>query len=215
MKILIIEDSQSLSENILTYISKEGDICEVAFNYKEAKNKLISFDYDVIVLDLMLPDGNGLDLIKHMKNQNVETGILIVSAKDSLDDRIKGLDIGADDYLTKPFKTEDLLTTVRRVLEEAKFKACKSILDMDGTFNSLANPIRRQILQLLGGEGRRRFMDVTRELDIDDHTKVNFHLKVLKENGLISQDEQKYYSLTAEGERVTQCMSVVIDNLTS
>jgi predicted transcriptional regulator len=116
---------------------------------------------------------------------------------------------GADDYLTKPFKTADLLTTVRRVLEEAKFATCKATLNMDDTFNSLANAIRRQILLLLAAEGRRRFMNVTRELGIDDHTKVNFHLKVLKENGLISQDEQKYYSLTAEGERVTQCMKIV------
>jgi DNA-binding transcriptional ArsR family regulator len=122
---------------------------------------------------------------------------------------------GADDYLTKPFKTSDLLTTVNRVLEEAKFKACKAVLDTDSTFNAMANPIRREILQLLSAKGKYRFMDLTRELGIEDHTKVNFHLKVLKENGLVAQDEQKFYCLSVEGEKVTQCLNVVINNLTS
>jgi FixJ family two-component response regulator len=138
-----------------------------------------------------------------------------MTAFSTIENAVDAMRRGADDYLTKPFKTADLLMTVKRVLEEAKFKACKAILDTDGTFNSLANSIRREILQLLGTNGRRRFMDLTRDLGIDDHTKVNFHLKVLKENGLIDQDDQKYYSLSAEGEKVAQCMNVVIQNLTN
>ena len=213
--ILIVDDDQDLRENLQEVLSGEGYDVATAKNGDEALDLVKDRDFDLILLDLVMPGLSGLETLSLLHRQRPQIRVVLVTAFSTVENAVEAMRRGADDYLTKPFKTEDLLTTVRRVLEEAKFKACKSILDMDGTFNSLANPIRRQILQLLGGDGRRRFMDVTRELDIDDHTKVNFHLKVLKENGLISQDEQKYYSLTAEGERVTQCMSVVIDNLTS
>ena len=108
MKLLIIEDEQDLSNSIMTYLSSENYLCEQAFTYADAKMKVGLYDYDCIVLDLMLPGGNGLDILQDIRNRKNPVGIIIVSAKDALDDKVKGLEIGADDYLAKPFHLPEL-----------------------------------------------------------------------------------------------------------
>ena len=95
MKLLIVEDELDLLNSTCVYLQKEDFICEPASNFFEAEDKLLSYNYDVVILDINLPDGNGLDLLKYVKEKSPETGVLIVSAKDSLDDKLKGLDLGA------------------------------------------------------------------------------------------------------------------------
>jgi len=137
MKILIVEDNLELSKNIDSYLAKEGNICETALTYNEAIDKVVSFSYDVIILDLMLPDGNGIDVIKVLNSQTSESGVLIVSAKNSLDDKLAGLDLGADDYITKPFHLSELNARVkavyrRKYFNNKKILECKEILvDID------------------------------------------------------------------------------------
>jgi len=97
MKLLIVEDELELLNSTCSYLQKEDFICEAAPTYFEAEDKLITYKYDIVILDINLPDGNGLDLLKLIKKNNPETGVLIVSAKNSLDDKLKGLDLGADD----------------------------------------------------------------------------------------------------------------------
>jgi DNA-binding response OmpR family regulator len=133
MKILIVEDNLELSKNIDSYLAKEGNICETAHTYNEAIDKVVSFSYDVIILDLMLPDGNGIDVIKVLNSQTSESGVLIVSAKNSLDDKLAGLDLGADDYITKPFHLSELNARVkavyrRKYFNNKKILECKEIL---------------------------------------------------------------------------------------
>jgi DNA-binding response OmpR family regulator len=113
MKILIIEDEIELLESIKNYLSSEGNLCEIATSYFEAEEALSIYEYDIIVLDLTLPGGNGLDLINLIKERNRGAGLLIVSAKNSLDDRIKGLDMGADDYISKPFHLAELNSRIK------------------------------------------------------------------------------------------------------
>ncbi len=108
MKVLVIEDHTDLADNIRDYLVKEGNVCEVSHTFRDAQDKLASFEYDCLVLDIMLPDGSGLDLLKFVKEQKLKCGILIISAKNSLDDKIFGLDLGADDYITKPFHLPEL-----------------------------------------------------------------------------------------------------------
>ena len=115
MKLLLVEDNKSLSESIETFLSKEGAIVECAFNYKQAIDKIISFEYDVVVLDLMLPDGDGLDILKTIKEERKNCGVLILSARNSTDDKIKGLNHGADDYLAKPFQLTELNARVNAI----------------------------------------------------------------------------------------------------
>ena len=97
MKILIIEDERKLSDSIVAYLSGEKYLCEQAFTYTDAQMKVNLYEYDCILLDLMLPGGNGLDLLHEIRKQRNPVGVIIVSAKDSLDDKVKGLEIGADD----------------------------------------------------------------------------------------------------------------------
>jgi DNA-binding response OmpR family regulator len=213
--VLIVDDDLELRENLQEILAIEGFDVATAKNGNDALDMVSQRDFDLLLLDLIMPGLSGLETLTLLRRQKPQIRVILMTAFSTIENAVDAMRRGADDYLTKPFKTADLLMTVKRVLEEAKFKACKAILDTDGTFNSLANSIRREILQLLGTNGRRRFMDLTRDLGIVDHTKVNFHLKVLKENGLIDQDDQKYYSLSAEGEKVAQCMNVVIQNLTN
>jgi DNA-binding NtrC family response regulator len=211
--ILIVDDDQELRTNLKEVLVREGYITDLAKDGSEALDMVKDRDFDLILLDLVMPGLSGMETLLLLHRQKPQCKVVLMTAFSTIENAVEAMRRGAADYLTKPFKSVDLLTTVRRVLEEAKFKECQVALNMDGTFNSLANLIRRQILQMLVANKRLRFMDITRGLGIDDHTKVNFHLKVLKENGLLAQDAQKFYQLTAEGEKITQCMTVVINHL--
>jgi DNA-binding response OmpR family regulator len=128
MKLLIVEDELELLNSTCVYLEKEDFVCEPASNFFEAEDKLLSYNYDVVILDINLPDGNGLDLLKYVKERNPETGVLIVSAKDSLDDKLKGLDLGADDYITKPFHLAELNSRVNSLLRRRKFEGNNNII---------------------------------------------------------------------------------------
>jgi DNA-binding response OmpR family regulator len=122
MKILLVEDELPLLQATAGYLRAEGYLCEEAGNFSEAENKLAVFQYDVVILDLTLPDGNGLELLKNLKKVKPETGVLIVSAKNSLDDRLTGLDLGADDYITKPFFLAELNSRVHAIIRRRVFQ---------------------------------------------------------------------------------------------
>jgi DNA-binding response OmpR family regulator len=121
MKILIIEDEPALAKSIVTYLTQEKHICELAVNFEQASEKIKMYQYDCILLDIGLPDGNGLDLLKMLKADKKSDGIIIISAKDSLDDRITGLNFGADDYLPKPFHLPELNARLQAVLRRRNF----------------------------------------------------------------------------------------------
>lgn len=121
MKILIIEDEIELLVAISNYLIKENYICELAENFSKASEKLSIYEYDVILLDITLPDGNGLELLKTVKKCQIKSGVIIISARNSLDDKVKGLDLGADDYMTKPFQLSELNSRIKAVLRRRKF----------------------------------------------------------------------------------------------
>ena len=120
MKILIIEDEPSLREIMQRALVQERYVVETASTYSEADAKIAAYSYDCILLDIMLPDGNCLQLLKHLKELRKRENIIIISARDSLDDKILGLDMGADDYLPKPFHTAELLARIKSVLRRGK-----------------------------------------------------------------------------------------------
>lgn len=121
MKLLIIEDNTDLALAMKDYLSAEGYSCEVAPTSEAAEEKIIFYNYDCILLDISLPDGNGLAILKKLKALNKQDGVIIISAKDSLDDKLYGLEIGADDYLTKPFHLAELSMRIRAVIRRRKF----------------------------------------------------------------------------------------------
>ncbi len=121
MKILIVEDEKELSKSIATYLKEMNYICEVAMDFDSAMTKIELYDYDCILLDITLPDGSGLDIIKWLKTKNKMEGVLIISAKNSVDDRIEGLQLGADDYLPKPFHLPELSARVEAIIRRKNF----------------------------------------------------------------------------------------------
>ncbi|WMX16337.1 response regulator transcription factor [Aureispira sp. CCB-E] len=116
MKILIIEDEQELLNNIKESLEKENFLIETAMEYNKAIEKALIYDYDCILLDVMLPNGSGIDVLKELKKHNKTDNVIIISAKDSLEDKLLGLELGADDYLTKPFHLAELNARVKAVI---------------------------------------------------------------------------------------------------
>jgi len=128
MKILLIEDEKELSRSIDTYLREENYICETAHTYDQARERINLYIYDCVIVDITLPDGNGLDIIRELKEKHIETGIIIISAKNSLDDKILGLEIGADDYLTKPFHLSELNARVKSIIRRRTFSGNNEIV---------------------------------------------------------------------------------------
>ena len=122
MKILIIEDEKELSRSIVAYLKSEDYICEVAYNFESAMERTELYDYDCILLDITLPGGSGLDILKELKANNKMDGVLIISARDSLDDKVKGLTLGADDYLAKPFHLSELSARISAIIRRKNFE---------------------------------------------------------------------------------------------
>jgi DNA-binding response OmpR family regulator len=120
MKILVIEDEKELSQSILRYLEEENYGCEVAFDFFSAREKIASNHYDCILLDITLPGGNGLGLLKDLKKKNKSDGVIIISAKNSLDDKVEGLEMGADDYLSKPFHLAELGARIKALIRRNK-----------------------------------------------------------------------------------------------
>lgn len=121
MKILLIEDEKELAESIIDYLQSNDVICEHADNVASAISKISSYDYDCVLLDLMLPDGDGFKVLTELKKLEKTDGIIITSAKDTLDTRLEGLRLGADDFLTKPFHLSELLARIQALVRRKQF----------------------------------------------------------------------------------------------
>ncbi len=132
MKLLVIEDEYKLSKSICTYFSKYNFICETAYNFNEAIHKINSSTYECVLIDTNLPNRNGLDILKELKSQGKKDGVLIISAKSSLNDKIEGLELGADDYLTKPFHLPELSARIAAIIRRKYFDGQNRIFITDG-----------------------------------------------------------------------------------
>src|ERR1700733_2904195 len=116
MKLLIIEDEVSLLQSMIDFFKKELFVCESATRYEEGLEKIELFEYDCIILDVNLPGGSGLQLLNYLRKNNKNDGVVIISARNSLDNRIEGLELGADDYLVKPFHLTELSARVKALI---------------------------------------------------------------------------------------------------
>lgn len=158
MKILIIEDEKEIRQSIATYMKDEKFICEFASTLNSALNKIVVYDYDCILLDLMLPDGNGLKVLEKLRELNKNEGVIIISANGSTEDKVRGLNIGADDYLSKPFHLSELHARINSIVRRKKFENKNSLrfneLEIDMYLkimkvNDLEVPLTRKEFDLL------------------------------------------------------------------
>ena len=131
MKILLIEDEAALRGALLSSLLQSGYRVEEAANFAQAQEKIMLYHYDCVLLDLTLPDGSGLDLLRALKASNSQAGVLIITARDALEDKIAGLDLGADDYLIKPFHLSELNARVRAIIRRRQFRGQQQIVFRD------------------------------------------------------------------------------------
>lgn len=141
MKILIVEDEKELSQNIKKYLSSENYICEQAYNFDEALEKISLYSYECILLDLNLPGGDGLKILETIKRLKIDSGIIIISARGTLDDRLEGLKIGADDYLSKPFPLSELSMRIYALLRRRQFSNSNTLSSNDVEIDLLAKRV--------------------------------------------------------------------------
>ncbi|UMQ43145.1 response regulator transcription factor [Chryseobacterium sp. Y16C] len=148
MKILIIEDQQELAENISSYLKGENYVCEFASDYQEAIFKTEEYNYDCILLDLMLPSGDGLSILENLRSRSKQDGVIIISAKDAIEDKIDGLKLGADDYLAKPFHLSELGARIYSVIRRKHFGSTNGIFVNEIYIDLLAKTVRVNSLLL-------------------------------------------------------------------
>jgi DNA-binding response OmpR family regulator len=142
MKLLIVEDEKDLSDSIVSFLKDKDYLCEQAFSFNQAKDKICMYKYDCILLDLMLNGSNGLDLLKDIKQDNKEAGIIIVTAKSSLEDKVEGLKYGADDYISKPFFLPELAMRIYALLRRKNFNNDNILSTNDITINLLTKEVK-------------------------------------------------------------------------
>ena len=126
---------------MVQYLREESYVCEVAYTVQEAFDKILLFEYDCILLDINLPDGNGLKILEALKENNKTDGVIIITAKDSLDDKVRGLNLGADDYLSKPFFLPELVARVSAVIRRKRFDGQTKILFKEITIDLLGKTV--------------------------------------------------------------------------
>jgi len=127
MKLLIIEDEKALSDSICSYLNNESFVCECAYDFETAMEKVALYDYTCIILDITLPGGSGLKILEEIKANRKQDGVLIISAKNSLEDKVYGLKTGADDYLTKPFHLPELGARVAAIIRRKSFNGSNAV----------------------------------------------------------------------------------------
>lgn len=208
-RILIVDDDAELRSHISEILKGAGYETDEAGSGHDAVEKASHDDFDVILLDMIMPKGGGSETLNDLKKITPHSRVIMLTAFATVGNAVEAMKKGASDYLSKPFKMNDLLTAIRQVLEEASFEFSAGQQDMEGILSSLANPLRTKIMRLIATRKKIRLTEMTKDLDIEDHTKVLFHLRILKQAGIVEQDGEKRYSLTKEGERAISCLKIL------
>ncbi|MBN1601271.1 MAG: response regulator transcription factor [Chitinispirillaceae bacterium] len=147
MKILAVEDNVRLLESIEYYLKSEKLLCTTAETYEDASGKIALYTYDAVIIDINLPDGSGLNLIREAKKKDPTVGIIVISARNSLENKIEGLNLGADDYLTKPFDMAELIARIKALLRRRNFSGTDCI-----TAGEIVVDVTRRVVTISGRE---------------------------------------------------------------
>ena len=200
MKILIVEDEPAIAKSIADYMTPNSFMCESAATATVAMEKIELYSYDCILLDLMLPDGDGFEVLKQLRRLKKTDGVIIISAKEALDTRIEGLQLGADDYLTKPFHLSELLVRIQAIIRRKNFNGNNTVAFHEIEVDILARTVtvkgnklevtKKEIdllLFLIGNQGKVLSKGAIAEhlsgdmADmLDNHDFVYAHIKNLK-----------------------------------
>ena len=207
-KVLIVDDDNELRKNLSEIMTGAGYEAHQAASGREAVELAADQDFDVVLLDLIMPKMSGSDVLVELRRVSPRSRVIMITAFASIENAVDAIKRGATDYLSKPFKIDELLMRVMRALEESRLDPSMSG-DFDSILSSLSNPIRRTITQLLSIRNTMRLMELVRELGITDHTKVLFHLRMLKDAGIVEQAANKSYALGRQGIQALECLKIL------
>ncbi|MBF0183375.1 MAG: response regulator [Magnetococcales bacterium] len=208
-QILIVDDEAELRDNLTSVLEYEGFVVHTAASGAEGIRQFSAQRFDIVLLDLIMPGQDGIDTMLEMRRFSNQTRFIIMTAFATVNTAVQAIRKGASDYLSKPFRVEELVAVIKRSLEEARFERQIVAGNVDKTLTSLANPIRRRMIDLLGRVSQVRMTDISQALEIEDHTKTMFHLRTLKEAGLIHQPDDKSYALTPAGNNAFNVMRLL------
>lgn len=212
-RILVVDDDREMRLNLAFVLKEAGYKVEEASSAREAVDRAVDEDFDVVLLDVIMPKSGKIDALAELRRVSPRAKIIMITAFATIENAVDAIKRGASDYLSKPFKIDALLTTIRRVLEEGRYEVRGTSENVDCLLGALSNPIRRKILRFIAQRKSVRLMELARELGIEDHTKVVFHMKILKECGILEQDKDKTYSLSSTGEGTLNCLKLVESHL--
>ncbi|MBF0343160.1 MAG: response regulator [Nitrospirae bacterium] len=202
-KILIVDDEMEIRDDLSEILKDSGYFVEKAVSGDDALLKVNEQDFDIILLDLMMPGMPAMDALNEIRKILPKVKIIIITAYSTIGSAIESIKRGASDYVSKPFRIEELLSIISCAVEESKFEQDILDLDFDSLLYSIINPIRRRILKMLDINKKLRFIDILDELGMkEDHQKVVFHLRMLKNADIVEQNKDKSYTMTREGEMV-------------
>lgn len=215
IKILVVDDDVQIQKDLLEILEDEGYEVSVVGSGEEALKNISNNDqFDLVITDLMMPGMSGMELLAEIKKHQKEMPVVMMTGFATIDGAVDAMQKGASDYLAKPFKIYEIEMVVKRVFEETRFR--KNLRDkkfseeskenINEILNSLANPIRRDAIEYLYQKGTSSFMNLVEGLDIEDHTKLSFHLRKLKTSGIVEKGEEKKYALTGDGKKILELL---------
>ncbi|MEW6218271.1 MAG: response regulator [Thermodesulfobacteriota bacterium] len=210
-RILLVDDDTEFRTNLEEVLAEAGYEVAAASNGNEALELLRAESFDVALLDVMMPGIKGTDLLTALRLTRPRMRIIMLTAFATVENAVDAIHRGASDYIAKPFKIPNLLVAIRKALEDARFEESLGQLQLDHAIQSLSNSIRRGIISSLARVPGMRLMELTRELGVDDHTKVVFHLKILRESAVIEQGTDKGYRLTTAGHNLSSILKLLAD----
>jgi len=152
-----------------------------------------------------MPIVGGMDVLKEVKKKNNNTPVILITAYATIDNAVEAVKAGASEYITKPFKVDEIQTKIRKAAVEADFEQGPQIISSD-VIKGISNPIRKEVVTILDRKKELRFTDIKNILNIDDASKLSFHLRILKSLEIIDQDKDKIYSLTTRGNKLIRAI---------
>lgn len=206
--ILVIEDDRKMRDGLVELLIDEGYSVESAENGQLGLDRIKKKDFDVVLTDLIMPVMGGIEVLREIKRMKPKTCVIIITAYGTIENTVEAMKIGASDYITKPFKIDEVQTKIRKVLAEAELERCPHILDSD-VIKAISNPIRKNTVKLLDKSGKLKFTEIKKSLKIDDATKLSFHLRILKSHNVIEQDSEKIYMLTPAGKKLMESLKKI------
>jgi DNA-binding response OmpR family regulator len=213
-KILVVDDDLQICEQLKEILTANGHDVDYATSGKEALE--LKGKYEVVLMDLVMPKMDGLYLLTRYKQKHPNSQVIMITAFATIETAVAAMRRGATDYISKPFRSKQIETAIQRSIEEAKFvnkiAEKKKVLaepydyEVQDVLNTLANPIRHEIVELMKKQGRSTFGEIRTHLNIEDSPKLSFHIRKLMASELLEQDKDKKYLLSEKGEKVVEML---------